>query len=472
LTSTNKALIAAAVAVVFAVGLIYWQFKPRRYQPANLSPEDMTLIAEDQSPQIRARLAADEKERKDFAKQVREVLAIADAARLKKVDERPEIKRRLDLMRSFVIAENYFKSQQPNKAAPPTPNVSDAEIDEYFKQSANQQRFDQLIKDAQAQNPQLAGREIPAEQLKQAKQQLGQAFIGEQRGIKAGIDRKREVQLQIIIQEARELTSAYMQDIQKARQVIDEYKSVPANTPKDGEAYRDLAARYGAIKEDDKQLVQKMEATDQEVDAYISKHPELDPKLSRSKAEEVLKRVRAGEDFAKLAQEFSSDPGSKEKGGDLGWFGPGKMVPEFDKAAFALKPGEISDIVETKFGFHIIKLEERKTEDKDGKPVEQIHPRHILISQGTPGRSGKDQARAAVEQEKQKQFIADLVARSRAKVADDFKVTAPEAQTMPQLPPGMAGPGDEEEAPTPPPAATPPGAKPKSTPAKPEPKKK
>ena len=67
MTSTNKALIAAAIAVVFAVGLIYWQFMPRRHQPANLSAEDMTLIAEDQSPQIKARLASDEAERKEFA---------------------------------------------------------------------------------------------------------------------------------------------------------------------------------------------------------------------------------------------------------------------------------------------------------------------------------------------------------------------------------------------------------------------
>ena len=461
MTSTNKALIAAVVAVLFAVGLIFWISSGKRSQVVNLSPDDMTLIAEDQSPQIRGRLATDETFRKEFAKNLRQLLAVADAAKLKKVDERPDIQRRLALMRAVVIAENYFKSQQPNKSAQATPNVTDAEVEEFFKQPGNQAKFDQFIKDAQAQNPQMAGKEIPPEQLKQVKQQLGQVLIGEQRGIKAGLENKRQVQLLIIMEQSRELATTYMQDLQKARQVIDQYAKDPKNS--------ENTVAYQKIKDDDKKLVEKMEATDQEIDAYIAKHPELDPKQSKSKAEEVLKRVRAGEDFAKLAQEFSSDPGSKEKGGDLGWFGAGSMVPEFEKAAFALKPGQVSEIVETKFGFHIIKLDERKTENKDGKPVEQIHARHILISQGQPGQSGKDQARAAVEQEKQKQFIDDLVARSRSKVADTFNVTAPPAQAGPQLPPGLAGPGEEDDQPPPPAQQGTP--KPKASPAKTEPKK-
>jgi len=81
---------------------------------------------------------------------------------------------------------------------------------------------------------------------------------------------------------------------------------------------------------------------------------------ARKKAEALLAQIRGGADFAKLAEQNSDDPGSAKKGGDLGWFGRGRMVPEFEQAAFALKPEEISDLVQTKFGFHIIQVLERR----------------------------------------------------------------------------------------------------------------
>ena len=76
----------------------------------------------------------------------------------------------------------------------------------------------------------------------------------------------------------------------------------------------------------------------------------------KAQAEGVLKRAKAGEDFAALAKQYSEDDSNKDKGGDLDYFGRGTMVPEFDQAAFAMKAGDISDLVKTSFGFHIIKL--------------------------------------------------------------------------------------------------------------------
>ena len=81
---------------------------------------------------------------------------------------------------------------------------------------------------------------------------------------------------------------------------------------------------------------------------------------ARARAEEVLKEVKAGKDFAALAKEHSQDPGSAASGGDLGYFPRGQMVGPFEEAAFSLPAGQVSEIVETPFGFHILKVVDRQ----------------------------------------------------------------------------------------------------------------
>ncbi|MGY2049381.1 peptidylprolyl isomerase [Methylobacterium sp. JK268] len=81
-------------------------------------------------------------------------------------------------------------------------------------------------------------------------------------------------------------------------------------------------------------------------------------------AKKIAARIKGGEDFAKVAAETSKDPGSKAEGGDLGWFTKERMVPAFAEAAFKLEPGKVSDPVKTQFGWHVIKVEEKRA-----KPV-------------------------------------------------------------------------------------------------------
>src|SRR3989454_7979038 len=135
---------------------------------------------------------------------------------------------------------------------------------------------------------------------------------------------------------------------------------------KDGEV-----AEYYALHKEDK-FTEPEQVRARHILIKVAADAGADAKTAaRKKAEVLLAKVKAGADFAALAKESSEDPGSVANGGDLGLFLRGHMTPAFEEAAFALQAGGVSDVVETPFGFHVIKVEEHRPGGV--KPLEAVH---------------------------------------------------------------------------------------------------
>ncbi len=97
---------------------------------------------------------------------------------------------------------------------------------------------------------------------------------------------------------------------------------------------------------------------------------------SKDKAVEIFEKIAHGAEFAAMAKEFSKDPGTKDEGGDLGFFTRGQMVPQFEEAAFKLKAGDVSQPVETQFGWHLIRVDERR--DRKPPAFEDVKDRIVM----------------------------------------------------------------------------------------------
>ncbi|HMB83442.1 MAG TPA: peptidyl-prolyl cis-trans isomerase [Terriglobales bacterium] len=157
--------------------------------------------------------------------------------------------------------------------------------------------------------------------------------------------------------------ATYNNSIPEKRQikyvVVDSAKMAAATTATD----RDLQAYYDQHR-DEYRVAEQVKVSHILIKTPLpapgAKEDEKAVAAARAKAEGVLKELKAGGDLAKLAEKFSDDPGSAKSGGELGWIGRGRTVPEFEKAAFSLGKGQTSDLVKSSYGFHIIHVEDKQ----------------------------------------------------------------------------------------------------------------
>jgi parvulin-like peptidyl-prolyl isomerase len=442
----SRALTLLVIFLAVAVGLLLWHsqygahaIEEKRINRltigsiTKLTPEDVELLVQSQfkaQPQAIKELAESPEARQEFLEeQLKPLLAIARQARLEGIAEEPEMREQLKLTEMEVLALAYDQklkndAGKPNDPGPPlgfaSEKIGKDQVDAYYQKPGNEKDFENFLASLTKRAPQAP--KIEGEQRNYIREQWAKAHIAANLARETGLDQDRATQLQIQFQQARTLASEYGRRHEK-----------------------------------------ELKVTKEDTDAYLAEHPELDPAKVREKAEQVLARAKAGEDFGKLAAEFTEDPGSKDKGGLYENVTKGQFVPQFEAAANNLQPGQIADrLVQSQYGYHIIKLEGRgKTKGKDGQEEDSFNVRHILFM--TQARDASNpfaqpvsmdqQLQQNVQQAKIKKFLDGILKKNPIEVpsADQISITAPEIpegemQGMPGMPPGMqqAPPGGVE----------------------------
>lgn len=419
MSTTGKALTVGLIILLGGLGLLFWKSKVGGQNSdslTKLTKADMETIFKDAPPQALKRLAEDPKLKEEQIKEIKQFLAVAQEARSTGFAAKPEIKKDLDEIRMTIMAVSYDKEKNKDKEnLPPFSAITKEQVDAFFAKDDNTAKFDNLVKE-QIEKAKKDGRlpadfEPPAEQIEQAKEQFAKVRIAAEEAkanwASLSEDFKSKTELQIKLQQAQYLEQKYSAEV----------------------------------------IAPKIKATDEEIKNYLATHPEEAKVIEekKNKANELLQKAKGGEDFAKLASENSDDPGSKKDGGLYKDVAKGAMVPEFEKAALALEPGQVSDLVESKFGYHVIKLERKGvTKDKDGKESDTYDARHILIStMGSPDPANPmaqpmpltEKIKAEIEKEKQKKILDEISARHPI-VIEDFEIVVP---PMPEGQPNMPG---------------------------------
>ncbi|HKF58817.1 MAG TPA: peptidylprolyl isomerase [Blastocatellia bacterium] len=394
--------VIATIAVVVALaGIIIWaQRSLSRPARISLSSKDMEALVGKFSPDQVRQLTSNPSQKQSFVDDIKKTLAVGAAAEAAGYADRPAIKSQITFQTDLLLATQY---QQKNANV----KIGEDEIAKFNQ--ANPQAFDEFIQNNPRFQQQAAGPQ--REQLKRAFAEL-KTLAG--RAKAEGLAKDRGTELQLLVSKYDILSSAYEADLRNDDKLVTEadldnyYKQHP-------EEFNEVRARHILIATGSPQ-----DEKDDEEKGDDKKSKPLTKDEARKKAESILQRIQKGEDFATLAKENSDDPGSKTSGGDLGYFAKGKMVPEFEAAAFALKPGQTSGLVETKYGFHIIKVED----------VRQLAATDPKVRQEMTDKLKNDAVEKRIDQ---------IVKSSKVSVAENFELPEPPASSNPhqgQMPAG------------------------------------
>ena len=397
-----KVIAMMLVLGVLASGLLFVQCSSSSTKAVKLTARDMQLIFQELlPPQQQQEINSDPEGKKQLVDNIKKLLAVAQVAEQEGYAEHADLKPQISFQLDRVMNEAYKKKNPDAKA-------TDDEINAYYL--GHPKEFDDFL----AANPR-ASQQAQGPQRDELKKQVGEFKVIAERARKEGLEREDLTRLQLLFTRSQTLAGAYLGDLQKNADKLVADADVEQYFKDHPSDFDEVRVRHILVSTQPKA---EPEDEGDSKDAKDKKTPEkpkaITKEEARKKSEGLLERARKGEDFAKLASENSDDPGSKDKGGEYDFFGHGKMVPEFEKAAFALKPGEISDLVETQFGFHIIKLEERRSAsspDADQKVRQQIVEK--------------------LKQDKIEDRINQITRESSVVVPEDFDTT-PKVASQPQ----------------------------------------
>jgi peptidyl-prolyl cis-trans isomerase C len=416
---STKVIAMMVLLGTLASGLLFVQCSSSSPKTVKLTAQDMQLIFQELlPPQQQQQIASNPEERKKLVADIRKLLAVAQVAEQEGYAEQAELKGQLSFSVDRALNDAYKKKN-------PDAKVTDEEINAYY--ATHPKEFDDFLQS----NPRAA-QQAQGPQKDELKKQLGEFKVLAERARNEGLERDGLTRLQILLTRSQALASAYLGNLQKnADKLVGDtdieqyYKDHPAD-------FDEIRVRHILISTQPKPEAEP-ESDAPDAKGGKDKKPASQPKPltkdeARKKTQELLERARKGEDFAKLANENTDDAASKGKGGEYDFFGHGKMVPEFEKAAFALKLGEISEPVETEYGFHIIKLEERRT-----------------AASPTTDEKVKQQIVEKLKQEKIEARIEEIAASSDVVVPEDFDTTpkAGEPQTSSVAPAGRTAKPEE-----------------------------